>query len=243
MPRSVLAYLNDIITACDSVAATLEGIDIDAYASNRTVRAAVEREFTIIGEAVNGISRVDPEVAGRISHAGKIVGFRNLLVHDYPAIIDDAVWAIADRDAPILREECYVLLDELRRVDQPRLAARAWRARHASGYDFGGGVTMVPTVADKLDAIAALCRKYGVVRMYLFGSAIGSDFELGRSDVDLLVDFGAMDGYTKAHAYFDLLDELRDVLGTEVDLVMTGAVKNRYIAADIERTKQVLYAA
>ena len=58
-----------------------------------------------------------------------------------------------------------------------------------------------------------------------------------------LIDFGPMDGYAKAHAYFDLLDELREALGTEVDLVMVGAVKNRYIAADIERTKQMLYAA
>ncbi len=102
---------------------------------------------------------------------------------------------------------------------------------------------MVSVVSDKLDAITALCRKYRVESMYLFGSAAGADFEPGRSDVDLLVDFGAMDGYAKAHAYFDLLDELREALGTDVDLVMSGAVKNRYIAAEIERTKQMLYAA
>lgn len=102
---------------------------------------------------------------------------------------------------------------------------------------------MVPTVSDKLDAIGDLCRKYGVVTMHLFGSAAGVGFDPGRSDVDLLVDFGPMDGHAKAHAYFDLLDELRELLGTEVDLVMAGAVKNRFIAADIERTKQMLYAA
>jgi hypothetical protein len=102
---------------------------------------------------------------------------------------------------------------------------------------------MVSVVTDKQDVISALCRKYGVVSLYLFGSATGPDFRPGSSDVDLLIDFGPMDGYAKAHAYFDLLDELREALGTEVDLVMVGAVKNLYIAADIERTKQVLYAA
>ena len=51
------------------------------------------------------------------------------------------------------------------------------------------------------------------------------------------------DGYAKALAYFDLLDELEELLGVEVDLVMTGAVKNRYIARDIERTRRLLYAA
>ena len=117
MPRSVLAYLSDIVEACDSVAVTLEGVDIAAYAADRTTRSAVEREFTIIGEAVNAISRLDSEIAARISHARKIVGFRNQLVHDYPAIIDDTVWAIADRDAPILRVECSALIDELRRAD------------------------------------------------------------------------------------------------------------------------------
>jgi predicted nucleotidyltransferase len=40
-----------------------------------------------------------------------------------------------------------------------------------------------------------------------------------------------------------MLDELQELLGVEVDLVMVGAVKNRFIAAEIERTKQVLYAA
>jgi predicted nucleotidyltransferase len=102
---------------------------------------------------------------------------------------------------------------------------------------------MVAIVEDKRDAIAALCRRFGVVRLHIFGSALREDFRPGDSDVDLLVEFGPMDGHAKAHAYFDMLDELRELLGTDVDLVMAGAVKNRYIARDIEQTKQVLYAA
>jgi predicted nucleotidyltransferase len=102
---------------------------------------------------------------------------------------------------------------------------------------------MIAVVENQRETIAALCRKYGVVRLYVFGSALSGDFRPGESDVDLLVEFGSMDGHSKAHAYFDMLDELRGILGTEIDLVMVGAVKNRYIARDIERTKQVLYAA
>ena len=102
---------------------------------------------------------------------------------------------------------------------------------------------MVALIEDKRDAIEELCRRFGVVRLYLFGSATRDDFCPGESDIDLLVDFGSMDGRSKAHAYFDLLNELQAVLGTDVDLVMVGAVKNRYLARDIERTKQELYAA
>jgi predicted nucleotidyltransferase len=101
---------------------------------------------------------------------------------------------------------------------------------------------MVAVLENKRDAIADLCARYGVVRLDIFGSALRDDFRPGQSDVDLLVEFGPMDPYACAEAYFDLLDELRELLGVEVDLVMTGAVKNRYIARDIELTKQPLYA-
>ena len=80
-------------------------------------------------------------------------------------------------------------------------------------------------------------------RLDAFGSAVRDDFRPGDSDVDLLVEFGSMDPYARVDAYFDLLDELRDILAAEADLVMVDAVKNRYIAADIERTKQAFYAA
>ncbi|MDO9108654.1 MAG: nucleotidyltransferase domain-containing protein [Coriobacteriia bacterium] len=102
---------------------------------------------------------------------------------------------------------------------------------------------MIAMLSDKQEALIALCRKYGVSTLYVFGSAVREDFRVGASDVDLLVEFAPMDGHARAHAYFDLHDELRELLGTEVDLVMAGAVKNRYIARDIELTKQMLYVA
>jgi predicted nucleotidyltransferase len=82
-----------------------------------------------------------------------------------------------------------------------------------------------------------------VARLDVFGSALRHDFVPGKSDIDLLVELAQMDPYARVDAYFDLLDDFRGILGTEVDLVMVDAVKNRYIAADIERTKQALYAA
>ncbi len=102
---------------------------------------------------------------------------------------------------------------------------------------------MVEILEDKREAIAELCARHGVVRLDVFGSALRDDYRPGESDVDLLVEFGPMDGYAKAVAYFDLLEDLRSLLGVEVDLVMASAVKNRYIARDIERTRQLLYAA
>jgi uncharacterized protein with HEPN domain len=113
MPRSALAYLSDVVAACDAIAATLSGVDLEKYEAERTLRSAVEREFTIIGEAVNRLSKFHPEVAEQISHARMIVAFRNQLVHDYMAIIDATVWAIGKNEAPLLHDECDALVREL----------------------------------------------------------------------------------------------------------------------------------
>ena len=102
---------------------------------------------------------------------------------------------------------------------------------------------MVDVLHDNREAIAELCARYGVARLFVFGSALRDDYRPGVSDVDLLVEFGPMEPHGLADAYFDLLDELRALLGVDVDLVMTGAVKNPYIARAIEREKQLLYAA
>ena len=102
---------------------------------------------------------------------------------------------------------------------------------------------MIDALESRREQIVAACARHGVRRLDVFGSAVRADFRLGESDIDLLVELGPMETYARVNAYFELLEDLRGILGTEVDLVMVDAVKNRYIAADIERTKQTVYAA
>jgi uncharacterized protein with HEPN domain len=110
MPRSVAAYLVDVLEACDAIESVLEDVDLDAYKSRRAIRSSVEREFTLIGEAVASIRRPAPELAARITDARVIVGFRNVLTHEYAAVDDDAVYGVATEDLATLREECADLL-------------------------------------------------------------------------------------------------------------------------------------
>ena len=110
MPRDALAYLSDVIESCDAITAALLGLDLDEYKRSRLVRSSVEREFIIIGEAVSALSRVAPGVFASITRARRIVDFRNQLTHEYPTVDDTLVWAIADRDVPVLREECSALM-------------------------------------------------------------------------------------------------------------------------------------
>ncbi len=102
---------------------------------------------------------------------------------------------------------------------------------------------MTDMLENKHQAIAQACKRHGVIRLDAFGSALRDDFRPDESDLDLLVEFGPMEPYARVDAYFGLLEELRALLGPKIDLVMAGAVKNPYIASDIERTRQMLYAA
>ena len=102
---------------------------------------------------------------------------------------------------------------------------------------------MTEILRNKMDAITEACERHGVIRLDAFGSALRDEFRPGRSDVDLLVELGSMEPYARVDAYFGLLEDLRTILGEKVDLVISGAVKNPYIAREIARTKELLYAA
>ena len=91
--------------------------------------------------------------------------------------------------------------------------------------------------------IEILCRRYGVLRLDLFGSATTSEFDPQHSDFDFLVDFVANVEQDLFHRYFDLKEALEQLLGRKVDLVMVGAMKNPYFIESANRTRQNVYAA
>ena len=93
------------------------------------------------------------------------------------------------------------------------------------------------------ELLVALCRKYRVRRLDVFGSAARDDFDEQSSDVDLLVDFEEMPYAERADAYLGLLVDAEALLGRRVDLVEVGAVRNPYLRYGIEASRQLLYAA
>jgi predicted nucleotidyltransferase len=98
-------------------------------------------------------------------------------------------------------------------------------------------------LTDHREAIAQLCRRYGVARLAVFGSAATDDFDPGRSDIDFLVAFDPTSGISRFEAHFGLKEDLETLLGYPVDLVAPAALDNPYFARSVEQTRHELFAA
>ncbi|MCA1780520.1 MAG: nucleotidyltransferase family protein [Xanthomonadaceae bacterium] len=103
---------------------------------------------------------------------------------------------------------------------------------------------MLKEIETHREQIAELCRRYGVKRLELFGSAArGRDFQPGHSDIDFLVDFNADEPPTLEH-FLDLESRLSDLLGRPVDVISRSAVersRNYIRRRSILRDAQAVY--
>jgi len=104
-------------------------------------------------------------------------------------------------------------------------------------------LVMAPLIEQNRDAIAALCRRYGVTRLDVFGSAArGDDFDPASSDVDFFYEIE--DGETLVDRFFDFRDALEALLGRKVDLVSSRAARRKhYFSLATDKDRRPLYAA
>jgi uncharacterized protein len=92
------------------------------------------------------------------------------------------------------------------------------------------------------EELHALCRRFHVRRLDLFGSAARGDFDPKRSDIDFIVEFERDTPLHPFDAYFGLKEELEALFGRKVDLVELNAVRNPYLKASIEQSRESVYA-
>lgn len=76
------------------------------------VRAAVERQFEIIGEAVKQLAQIDSPVISNISDFQRIISFRNVLIHNYADVDSRLVWDVVETKLPTLIHEVEALISE-----------------------------------------------------------------------------------------------------------------------------------
>jgi predicted nucleotidyltransferase len=102
---------------------------------------------------------------------------------------------------------------------------------------------MIALVRDRLPELAALCRRYNVRRLALFGSAASGPFAPERSDLDFLVEFATLRPIRRAECYFGLLQDMEQLFGRPIDLVDVAAVRNPYFAQAVAASQEPIYEA
>ena len=104
-------FLTGIVECADHIADFLQDCDRARFDSSDLIRSAVVFKLTVIGEAASKVTRA------RLEHPSipwqRIIGFRNVMVHDYFGTDWDIVWQAATVYAPQLRQQIAAILAEL----------------------------------------------------------------------------------------------------------------------------------
>ncbi len=108
MDNILSKYLHDIQTSIIAIEDYTRSITLEDYSSERQKKKAVEREFEIIGEALNKLLKHNPSIS--ISDIPKIVGLRNYIIHSYDSISDEIIWATIQKSLPTLKQEVEAII-------------------------------------------------------------------------------------------------------------------------------------
>lgn len=112
MEPTVKKLVYDIDRAVALIVLFTQGRRFADYKADPLLRSAVERQFEIVGEALNRLNRTNPEMISHISEYRRIIDFRNVLIHGYDVVSDEIVWDIVRNKLPELRSE----VDQLKRI-------------------------------------------------------------------------------------------------------------------------------
>jgi len=111
MKNKTKKLLFDIHTAIDNIDSYIgEKKYFNDYDANPMLQDAVERNLEILGETMNKLLGLDPEI--KISNSKRIVDARNKIIHGYDEIENTQIWEIIVNYLPVLKNEVRLLLEE-----------------------------------------------------------------------------------------------------------------------------------
>ncbi len=109
MDDRINKYIADMLNSIAEIDEATErfGRHYDTFANDIVFRKFVERNIEILGEAMNRILKIWPDV--NVSSARKIVDTRNYVIHAYDSLKPDILWAIVINHIPRLKKELEAL--------------------------------------------------------------------------------------------------------------------------------------
>ncbi len=101
---------------------------------------------------------------------------------------------------------------------------------------------MIDLITDNLDAIGELCRRYGVRKLEVFGSAATGEWDLATSDIDVIYVFADVSpGLAKR--YLDFADALEALFGRRIDLIEERPFENPYFCYSVKKSRRVIFGS
>ena len=110
--RTEELYLTDIIEACDAIEMFIAGLDKDSVLGDDLIISAVIRKFEIIGEACSKLRPETREAHPEIDWRA-VIGFRNILAHQYFSSNLDIIWEAASQRVGMLKQQVQAILQDL----------------------------------------------------------------------------------------------------------------------------------
>lgn len=113
MPKhDSLKYLYDIVVAGERIVTFIADKSFEEYKKDLLLQSGVERQFGIIGEALNQALKVEPSLVDVISNTSQIIAFRNILIHRYASVSNEVVWGVIESFLLQLIQETKKILHE-----------------------------------------------------------------------------------------------------------------------------------
>lgn len=101
---------------------------------------------------------------------------------------------------------------------------------------------MNPLIKNNLEAIRALAREYGVVRLEVFGSVCTPNWDPATSDIDFLVEYSpGYDFGPWGKRRHELRRSLEGLMGLTVDLISMTTLENRWMNREAAKTRQIVF--
>ena len=111
MSHDPAVCLEDAANACQLILQFTENMTEAEYVADIKTQSAVERQFEIIGEALNRIKHIDAELLSGVDNWREIIGFRNVIAHGYDVIENEIVWNSIEKDIPALLNQLIQLIN------------------------------------------------------------------------------------------------------------------------------------
>ena len=101
--EKIKKFLFDMKQACQKISDFTQDKTFENYGQEPMLRSAVERQFEILGEALNLLQKIAPDLVASIPEYRKIIAFRNRLIHGYANVSNEVVRGVMEHSLPLLR--------------------------------------------------------------------------------------------------------------------------------------------